>query len=96
MILSSTADVDVGKTLGPTADGQAEADKRIAQAKADERGYGCCQGTEMLASVQEMRAKVVEAEAEIPRAFQVLVRAKQVMDYYNMQNIRRPRCGFHC
>ncbi|MEG1646290.1 MAG: flotillin-like protein FloA, partial [Clostridia bacterium] len=86
------ADVDVGRNIGAQLQlDQAEADKRIAEAKAEERrsqAVACEQ--EMKAKVQEMRAVVVAAEAEVPKA---LARALEsgrmgVMDYYNMQNIK--------
>jgi uncharacterized protein YqfA (UPF0365 family) len=86
------ADVDVGKNIGAQLQtDQAEADKRIAQAKAEERrAMAVAREQEMKASVQEMRAKVVEAEAEVPKAFSEALREGKlgVMDYYNMQNIR--------
>ncbi|MDP4125858.1 MAG: flotillin-like protein FloA [Bacillota bacterium] len=85
------ADVDVGKNIGAQLQtDQAEADKRIAQAKAEERrAMAVAREQEMKASVQEMRAKVVEAEAEVPRALASALREGKmgVMDYYNMQNI---------
>ncbi len=85
------ADVDVGKNIGAQLQtDQAEADKRIAQAKAEERrAMAVAREQEMIAAVQEMRAKVVEAEAEIPRALAQALREGKlgVMDYYNMQNI---------
>ena len=85
------ADVDVGKNIGAQLQtDQAEADKRIAQAKAEERrAMAVAVEQEMRAAVQEMRAKVVEAEAEIPRAMAHALREGKlgVMDYYNMQNI---------
>ena len=86
------ADVDVGKNIGAQLQtDQAEADKRIAQAKAEERrAMAIAREQEMKASVQEMRAKVVEAEAEIPKALSQALREGRlgVMDYYNMQNIQ--------
>jgi uncharacterized protein YqfA (UPF0365 family) len=86
------ADVDVGKNIGARLQtDQAEADKRIAQAKAEERrAMAVAREQEMKASVQEMRAKVVEAEAEVPRALSQALREGKlgVMDYYNMQNIQ--------
>lgn len=85
------ADVDVGKNIGAQLQtDQAEADKRIAQAKAEERrAMAVAKEQEMVASVQEMRAKVVEAEAEVPKALADALREGKmgVMDYYNMQNI---------
>jgi uncharacterized protein YqfA (UPF0365 family) len=64
------ADVDVGKNIGAELEtDRAEADKKIAQAKAEEkRAMAFAQEQEMRARVQEMRAKVVEAEAQIPLA----------------------------
>ena len=85
------ADVDVGRNIGAQLQtDQAEADKRIAQAKAEERrAMAVAREQEMKASVVEMRAKVVEAEAEVPRAMSAALREGKlgVMDYYNMQNI---------
>ena len=86
------ADVDVGKNIGAQLQtDQAEADKRIAQAKAEERrAMAVAYEQEMRATVQEMRAKVVEAEAEVPRAFAQALREGKigVMDYYHLQNIQ--------
>ncbi|MGN0753027.1 MAG: flotillin-like protein FloA [Aristaeellaceae bacterium] len=84
------ADVDVGRNIGAQLMmDQAEADRRIAQAKAEERrAMAVAHEQEMKASVQEMRAKVVEAEAEVPRAMAAALRDGKlgVMDYYQMQN----------
>ncbi len=86
------ADVDVGKNIGAQLQtDQAEADKRIAQAKAEERrAMAVAKEQEMVASVQEMRAKVVEAEAEVPKAFAQALRDGKlgVVDFYNLQNIK--------
>ena len=85
------ADVDVGKNIGAQLQtDQAEADKQIAQAKAEERrAMAVAREQEMKASVQEMRAKVVEAEAEVPQALAQALREGKlgVMDYYNMKNV---------
>ncbi|WP_347490584.1 flotillin-like protein FloA [Desulfoscipio sp. XC116] len=85
------ADVDVGRNIGATLQmDQAEADKNIAQAKAEERrAMAVAREQEMRAAVEEMRAKVVEAEAEVPKALADAFRQGNlgVMDYYNMQNI---------
>jgi uncharacterized protein YqfA (UPF0365 family) len=78
------ADVDVGRNIGAQLQTQqAEADKNIAQAKAEERRAAA------VAREQEMRAEVVAAEAEIPRAMAQALREGKlgVMDYYDMQNI---------
>lgn len=85
------ADVDVGKNIGAQLQtDQAEADKRIAQARAEERrAMAVAREQEMVAAVQEMRARVVEAEAEVPKALAEALREGKmgVMDYYNMQNL---------
>lgn len=85
------ADVDVGRNVGAKLQtDQAEADKRIAQAKAEvRRAMAVAHEQEMVAQVQEMKAKVVEAEAEVPRAMAQALREGKigVMDYYNMKNI---------
>ena len=85
------ADVDVGKNIGAELEtDRAEADKKIAQAKAEERramAYAAEQ--EMKAKVQEMRAKVVEAEAQVPLAMAEAFKNGNlgIMDYYKMKNI---------
>ena len=85
------ADVDVGRNIGAKLQmDQADADKNIAQAKAEERrAMAVAREQEMRASVEEMRAKVVEAEAQVPLGIADALRAGNlgVMDYYNMQNI---------
>lgn len=86
------ADIDVGKNIGAQLQiDQAEADKEIAQAKAEERrAMAVATEQEMKARVQEMRAKVVEAEAEVPKAMSEALRQGKlgVMDYLNLQNIQ--------
>lgn len=85
------ADIDVGRNIGAKLQtDQAEADKVIAQAKAEERrAMAVAYEQEMRAKVQEMQAKVVEAEAQVPQALAAALREGKlgVMDYYNMQNI---------
>jgi uncharacterized protein YqfA (UPF0365 family) len=85
------ADVDVGRNIGAQLQMlQADADKNIAQARAEEkRAMAVAREQEMKAAVQEMRAKVVEAEAEVPKALASALREGKlgVMDYYNMQNL---------
>lgn len=86
------ADVDVGKNIGAELEtDRAEADKKIAQAKAEERrAMAFAVEQEMKAKVEEMRAKVVEAEAEVPLAMSEAFRKGNlgVMDYYNMKNVQ--------
>lgn len=85
------ADVDVGKNIGAELEtDRAEADKKIAQAKAEERrAMAFAAEQEMKARVQEMRAKVVEAESQVPMAMAEAFRKGNlgIMDYYRMKNI---------
>ena len=80
------ADVDVGRNIGAKLQAdQAVADKKIAQAKAEERrAFAVAQEQEMLAEVQRMRAKVVEAESEVPLAIAEAFRKGNlgIHDYY--------------
>lgn len=85
------ADIDVGRNIGAQLQmDQAQADKEIAEAKAEERrAMAVAQEQEMKAKTQEMRASVVAAEAEVPKALAEAFRNGKlgVMDYYNMQNV---------
>ncbi|MBP3594043.1 MAG: flotillin-like protein FloA [Lachnospiraceae bacterium] len=79
------ADIDIGRNVGANLQSlQAEADNKIAQARAEERRAMA------VALEQEMRAAVVAAEAEIPKAMAEALRSGSlgVMDYYRMQNIQ--------
>ena len=91
ILSSDIADVDVGRNIGAELQiDQAEADKNIAQAKAEERrAMAVAYEQEMRAKVQEMKAKVVEAEAMVPLAMAEALRNGNlgVMDYYNLQNV---------
>jgi len=86
------ADIDVGKNIGAELQtSQAEADRRIAQAKAAERQYAAqASEQEQKALTQAMRAKVVEAEASIPMAIAEAFRSGNlgVMDYYRLKNLQ--------
>ncbi|WP_206424084.1 flotillin-like protein FloA [Vaginisenegalia massiliensis] len=86
------ADVDVGRNIGAKLQAdQAVADKKIAQAKAEERrAFAVAEEQEMLAEVQRMRARVVEAESEVPLAIAEAFKKGNlgVMDYYNLKNIQ--------
>jgi len=85
------ADVDVGENIGAQLQTmQAEADKNIAQARAEERrAMAQAREQEMRAQVVEMRARVVQAEAEVPKAIAEAFRSGNlgIMDYYRMKNI---------
>ncbi|MBQ9613326.1 MAG: flotillin-like protein FloA [Lachnospiraceae bacterium] len=79
------ADIDIGRNIGANLQSlQAEADNKIAQARAEERRAMA------VALEQEMRAAVVEAEAEVPRAMAEALRngSMGVMDYYRLQNVQ--------
>ena len=86
------ADVDVGDNIGAKLQSeQANADKNIAQAKAEvRRAAAVAVEQEMRAKTQEMRAKVVEAEAQVPMAMAEAFRAGHlgIMDYYRMKNVQ--------
>ncbi|NLW15739.1 MAG: flotillin-like protein FloA [Erysipelothrix sp.] len=86
------ADVDVGRNIGAKLQAeQAMADKKIAQAKAEERrAFAVAKEQEMLAEVQRMRAKVIEAESEVPLAMAEAFRSGNlgIMDYYKMKNMQ--------
>ncbi|HOO42818.1 MAG TPA: flotillin-like protein FloA [Bacteroidales bacterium] len=86
------ADIDVGKNIGAVLQmDQANADKNIAQARAEERrAMAVALEQEMKAKAQEARAKVILAEAEIPLAMAEAFRKGNlgIMDYYRMKNIQ--------
>ena len=85
------ADVDIGRNIGAKLqEDQAQADKKIAQAKAEQRrAMAVAKEQEMKAYTQEMKAKVVEAEAKVPEAMAEALKQGRlgVMDYYRMNNI---------
>ncbi|MEZ4269551.1 MAG: flotillin-like protein FloA [Myxococcota bacterium] len=85
------ADVDVGENVGAKLQTeQAEADKNIAQARAESRrAMAIAEEQEMRARVQEMRARVVEAEAQVPLALADALKSGNIgaFDYYNLKNI---------
>lgn len=86
------ADIDVGKNIGAVLQmDQANADKNIAQAKAEERrAMAVAHEQEMKAKAQEARAMVIQAEAQIPLAMAEAFRNGNlgIMDYYKFQNIK--------
>lgn len=85
------ADIDVGKNIGAQLQmDQAQADKNIAQAKAEERrAMAVALEQENRAKAQEARAKVILAEAEVPLAMAEAFRSGNlgIMDYYKMKNV---------
>ena len=86
------ADIDVGKNIGAVLQmDQADADKNIAQARAEERrAMAVALEQEMKAKAQEARAKVIEAESQVPMAMAEAFRSGnlRIMDYYRMKNIQ--------
>ena len=86
------ADIDIGRNIGAVLQmDQANADKNIAQARAEEkRAMAVAVEQEMKAKAQEARAKVIEAEAQIPLAMAEAFRSGNlgIMDYYKMRNIQ--------
>jgi uncharacterized protein YqfA (UPF0365 family) len=86
------ADVDVGENIGAKLQtDQAEADLKIARAKAEERrAAAVATEQENIAEVAKQRARVVEAEAEVPKAMADAFRSGNlgIMDYYGMKNIQ--------
>ena len=86
------ADIDVGKNIGATLQmDQANADKNIAQAKAEERrAMAVATEQEMKARAQEARAEVIQAEAEVPKALAAALREGHMgfMDYYRLENLK--------
>ena len=87
-----SADIDIGKNIGAALQiDQANADKNIAQAKAEERrAMAVALEQENKARAQEARAHVIEAEAEVPKAMAEAFRNGNlgIMDYYRMKNIQ--------
>ena len=85
------ADIDIGKNIGAVLQmDQANADKNIAQAKAEERrAMAVAVEQEMKAKAQEARANVIQAEAEVPKAMAEAFRNGNmgIMDYYKFKNI---------
>jgi uncharacterized protein YqfA (UPF0365 family) len=86
------ADVDVGENVGARlrAD-QAEADTRVARARAEgRRAMAVAAEQEQIARIEESRAKLVDAEAEVPKAMAEAFRSGRlgILDYYKMRNVQ--------
>ncbi len=86
------ADIDVGENIGARLQAdQAEADTRVARARAEgRRAMAVAAEQEQLAGIEESRAKLVDAEAEVPRAMAVAFRTGKlgIMEYYKLRNIQ--------
>src|SRR5262245_37220604 len=86
------ADIDVGENVGARlrAD-QAEADTRVARARAEgRRAAAVAAEQEKFAHIEESRAKLVEAEAEVPKAMADSFRSGRlgILDYYKLRNVQ--------
>ncbi len=85
------ADVDVGGNIGAKLQtDQAQADKKIAQAKAESRrAMAVAVEQEMKAKAQEMRAKLIEAESQVPMAMAQALKEGNLgrMESYAKKNI---------
>ncbi|MCK4685723.1 MAG: flotillin-like protein FloA [Pirellulales bacterium] len=86
------ADIDVGANIGARLQAdQAEADTRVARAKAEgRRAMAVAKEQEMIASIEESRASLVEAQAEVPKAVSESLNAGQlgILDYYKLRNLQ--------
>jgi uncharacterized protein YqfA (UPF0365 family) len=86
------ADIDVGANIGARLQAdQAEADTRVARAKAEgRRAMAVAKEQEMIAGIEESRANVVAAEAEVPRAIADALASGQfgIQDYYKLRNLQ--------
>jgi uncharacterized protein YqfA (UPF0365 family) len=86
------ADVDVGENIGARLQAdQAEADMRVARANAEgRRAMAVAEEQEMIAQIEQNRAKVLEAEAEVPKAIAHAFHSGKLglMDYYRLRNIQ--------
>jgi len=86
------ADIDVGVNVGARLQAdQAEADTRVARAKAEgRRAMAVAREQEMVAGIEESRAALVEAEAEVPKATSDALASGQlgILDYYRLKNLQ--------
>lgn len=86
------ADIDVGQNIGARLQAdQAEADTRVARARAEgRRAMAVAAEQEKMAQIEESRAKLVEAEAEVPKAMAEAFRTRKlgIMDYYKLRNVQ--------
>ena len=86
------ADIEVGDNIGARLQAdQAEADTRVARAKAEgRRAMAVALEQEMIAGVEESRAKLVEAEAQVPKAISDAFREGTlgIMDFYKLRNVQ--------
>ena len=70
---------------------QAEADTRVARARAEgRRANAIASEQENVATIEESRAKLVDAESEVPRAISEAFRTGKlgVLEYYKLRNLQ--------
>ena len=86
------ADIDVGDNIGARLQAdQAEADTRVARAKAEERrAQAIALEQENVAKIEESRAKLVESEAQVPKAIAEAFQSGRlgIMEYYRLKNLQ--------
>lgn len=86
------ADIDVGDNIGARLQAdRAEADTRVARAKAEgRRAMAIAVEQEKSADVEEAKAKLVEAEAQVPVAMAESFRSGKlgILDYYKLRNVQ--------
>ncbi|MEC7428870.1 MAG: flotillin-like protein FloA [Planctomycetota bacterium] len=86
------ADIDVGSNIGARLQAdQAEADTRVARARAEgRRANAIASEQENVATIEESRAKLVDAESEVPRAISEAFRTGKlgVLEYYKLRNLQ--------
>jgi uncharacterized protein YqfA (UPF0365 family) len=86
------ADIDVGDNIGARLQAdRAEADMRVARAKAEERrAMAVALEQENIASIEGARSELVAAEAEVPKAIAAAFEdgALGILEYYKIRNIQ--------
>ena len=86
------ADIDVGDNIGAKLQAdQAEADTRVARARAEgRRAMAVAQEQENFSKIEESRAELVAAEAEVPKAMADAFQSARlgIMDYYQLRNVQ--------
>jgi uncharacterized protein YqfA (UPF0365 family) len=86
------AGIDVGQNIGARLQAdQAEADTRVARARAEgRRAMAVAAEQEMNAKIEDSRAQLVESEAEVPKAMAEAFRTGRlsVIDYYKLRNLQ--------
>lgn len=86
------ADIDVGDNVGARLQAdKAEADTRVAQARAEgRRAKAVATEQENIATIEQNRARLVEAQAEVPKAMAEAFQSGRlgILDYYKLQNVQ--------